>query len=87
MHSSLHIASLYSKKVVGGLDLVPVRRLCRNTAVDLAVLHSFRHGGEQMLMVPMLVVLLGHFVDLQILEETRRPVEHVEILAHVVWGN
>ena len=86
MHSSLHIASLHSKKVVGGLDLVPVRRLCRDTAVDLAVLHSFRHGGEQMLMVRMLVVLLGHLVDLQILGETRRPVEHVEILARVLWG-
>ncbi len=74
MHSSLHITSLHPKKVVVGLDLVPVRRLCRDTAVDLAVLHSFRHGGEQMLMVRMLVVLLGHLVDLQNLGETRRPV-------------
>ncbi len=87
MHSSLYIASLHSKKVVGGLDLVPVRRLCRDTAVDLAVLHSFRFGGEQMLMVRMLVVLLDHLVDLQILGETRRPVEHVEILTLVVWQN
>ena len=38
-------------------------------------------------MVRMLVVLLGHLVDLQILGETRLPVEHVEILVLVVWGN
>jgi len=35
----------------------------------------------------MLVVLLSHFVDLQILGETHLPVEHVEILVLVVWGN
>jgi hypothetical protein len=86
MHSSLHISSLHSKKVVGGLDSVPVCRLGRNTAADLAVLHLFRLG-EQMLMVRMLVALLGHLVDLQILGETRLPVEHVEILVLVVWGN
>ena len=48
MHSSWRISSLHSKKVVGGLDSVPVRRLVgRDTAVGLAVLHSFRLG-EQM---------------------------------------
>ncbi len=86
MHSSLHIASSHLKKVVGGFDFVPVRRLCRDTAVDRAVLHSVRHGGERILMVRMLVVVLGHLVDLQIPGETRRPVEHVEILARVLWG-
>ena len=86
MHSSWRISSLHSKKVVGGLDSVPVHRLVgRDTAVGLAVLHSFRLG-EQMLMVRMLVALLGHLVDLQILGETRHPVEHVEILVLVVWG-
>ncbi len=85
MHSSLHISPLHSKTVVGGLDSVPVCRLGRDAAVDLAVLHSFRLG-EQMVMVRMLVVLLGHLVDLQILGETRHPVEHVEILVLVVWG-
>ena len=86
MHSSLHISSLHSKKVVDGLDSVPVRRLGRDTVVDRAVLHSFRLG-EQMLMVRMLVAWLGHLVDLQILGETRLPVEQVEILVLVVWGN
>ena len=36
-------------------------------------------------MVRMLVVLLGHLVGLQILGETRFPVEQVEILVPVVW--
>ncbi len=40
-----------------------------------------------MSMVQMLVVLLGHLVDLQILGETRLPVEQVEILVLVVRGN
>ena len=66
--------------------LSSIGRLGRDTAVDLAVLHSFRLG-EQMLMIRMLVVVLGHLVDLQILGETRLPVEHVEILILVVWGN
>jgi hypothetical protein len=39
-----------------------------------------------MLMVRMLVVVLGHLVDLQNPGETRRPVEHLEILARVLWG-
>jgi hypothetical protein len=85
MHSSLHISSLHSKKVVGGLDSVSVCRLGRDTAVDLAVLHSFR-PGEQMLMVRLLVAMLGHLVGLQILGETRLPVEQVEILVLVVGG-
>ncbi len=38
-------------------------------------------------MVRMLVVLLGHLVDLQILGETRLPVEQVEILVPLVWEN
>jgi len=85
-HSSLHISSLHSKKVVVGLDLFLVRRLGHDIAMDLAVLHSFRLG-EQMLMVRMLVAWLGHLVDLQILGETHFPVEHVEILGLVVWDN
>ncbi len=40
-------------------------------------------------MVRMLVVLLGHLVDLQILGETRLPVEHVkeirETPPYVLW--
>jgi hypothetical protein len=38
-------------------------------------------------MVQMLVVLLGHIVDLQILGETRLPVEPVGILVPAVWEN
>ena len=86
MHSSLHISPLHSKTVVGGLDSVPVCRLGRDAAVDLAVLHSFRLG-EQMLMVRMLVAWLSHLVDFQIRGETHFPVEHVEILILVVWEN
>jgi hypothetical protein len=81
MHSSLHVFSLHSKKVVGGLDVVPGCWLGCDTAVDLAVLHLF-HLGEQMLMIRMLGGLLGHLVDLQILGETRL---HVERTARP-WG-
>ena len=38
-------------------------------------------------MVRMLVVLLALLVDLQNLGETRLPVEQVELLVPVVWGN
>ena len=86
MHSSLHIFSLHSKKVVGGLDAVPGCHLGCDTAVDLAVHHLFCLG-EQMLLVRMLGALLGHLVDLQILGETRLPDEQVEILVLGVWGN
>ncbi len=79
MHSSLHIFSSHSKKVVGGLDSFPGCRLGCNTVVDLAVLHLFRLGG-QMLMVPMLGALLIPLVDLQIFGEIRLPVEQVEML-------
>jgi hypothetical protein len=86
MHSSLHIFSLHSKKVVGGLDSVPGCLLGCDTVVDLAVLHLFRLG-EQMLIVRMLGALLVHLVDLQIFGETRLPVEQVEMLILGVWGN
>ena len=82
MHSSFHTASSHSNKAVAP---VPVRQLCRDTAVGRAALRSVRHGGEQTLVVRMLVVVLGHLGNLQNPGETRRPLEHLELLARVLW--
>ena len=85
MHSNLQTSSTRSNKAVVAVASVLVLQLCRDTAVVRAVLRSDCHRGEQTLMVRMLVVVLGHLGNLQTPGENRLPVEHLELLARVLW--
>jgi hypothetical protein len=85
MHSSSQTSSKRSNKAAVAVASVPVLQLCRDTVVVRAVLRSVRHRVEQTLMVRMPVVVLGHLGDLQTPGENRLPVEHLELLARVLW--